>query len=166
MHTHWSFVTGGAANRVPFEAQDLLPSIRKYIKVTLHSYLPRPSLQFKALDSLDLFIEGGSFELSAIPQHLSIQLNLFAGQLYLSTLEEHIAVCDFWGLAWQSQEHGVEVAPDGFIVKGKPSNFTRSPVKFLCVLLTKIRRNCDSIEKTYMGRILNGTLLERTEFIP
>lgn len=149
----------------PFEAQKLLPGVRKYKKVTLHVYLPRPSLQFRALDSLDLFTEGGSFESSAIPQHLSIQLNLFAGQLYLSTFKEYTAMCDFLGLAWQPREHGIEVASDGFIVKGNCSSFTRSPVKFLHVLMTKIRRNCDSIEKTHMGRILNGTLLEGTEFV-
>jgi hypothetical protein len=149
----------------PFEAQNLLSNIRKYKKVTVHNYLPRPSLQFKALDSLDLFTEGESFESSGIPQYLSIQLNLFAGQLYLSTFKEYTAMCDFLGLAWQPQDHGVEVASDGFIVKGNSSSFTRSPVKFLYVLMTKIRRNCDSIEKTHMGRILNGTLLEGTEFV-
>ena len=150
----------------PYEAHELLSSIRTYKKVTLHCYLPRPSLQFRALDSLDLFTEGGSFESSTIPKHLSIQLNLFAGQLYLSTFEEYTAMCDFLGLAWSPQEHGVEVASDGFIVKGRPSNFTKSPVKFLHVLLTRIRRDCDSIEKTHMGKILSGTPLERIEFIP
>jgi hypothetical protein len=149
----------------PFEAQKLLPDIRKYNKVTLHNYLPRPSLQFRALDSLDLFTEGGSFDSSTIPQTLSIQLNLFAGQLYMSTFEEYTAICDFLGLAWQPQEHGVEVASDGFIIKNSSSSFMRSPVKFLYVLMTKIRRNCDSIEKTHMGRILNGTLLERADFV-
>ena len=164
-----TYTTVGVGMRMivisPFEAQKLLASVRKYKKVTLHNYLPRASLQFRALDSLDLFTEGGSFEPSAIPQHLSIQLNLFSGQLYLSTFKEYTAMCDFLGLAWQPQEHGVEVTSDGFIVKGNSSSFTTSPVKFLQVLMTKIRRNCDSIEKTHMGRILNGTLLEGTEFV-
>ncbi|KAK3077116.1 hypothetical protein LTS18_011173 [Coniosporium uncinatum] len=149
----------------PFEAQQLLSVVRKYQQVTLHNYLPRPSLQFRALDSLDLFTEGDDFEPSAIPQHLRIQLNLFAGQLYVSTFEEYTAMCDFLGLAWQPQRHGVEVASDGFIIKGKPTCFTRSPVKFLKVLFTKIRRNCGTIDKTHIGRVLNGTLLEETEFV-
>ncbi|RDW72793.1 hypothetical protein BP6252_06700 [Coleophoma cylindrospora] len=149
----------------PFEAQRLLPGVRKFKKVTLHNYLPRSSLQFRALDSLDLFTEGGSFNPSTIPQQISIQLKLFAGQLYLSTFEEYTAICDFLGLAWQPQEHGVEVTSDGFIIKNNSSSFTTSPVKFLYVFMTKIRRNCDSIEKTHMGRILNGTLLETTDFV-
>jgi hypothetical protein len=148
----------------PFEAQNLLPTIRTSRKVTLHSYLPRPSLQFKALDSLDLFTEGAAFDPSSIPPHLRIQLNLFAGQLYLSTFDEYTALCDFLGLAWQPQDHGIKVASDGFISGGGTSGFTKSPVNFLHVLFTKMRRNCDSIEKTHIGRILNGNLLERGEF--
>ncbi|RDW87962.1 hypothetical protein BP5796_03656 [Coleophoma crateriformis] len=149
----------------PFEAQKLLPGVRKFKKVSLHIYLPRPNLQFRPLDSLDLFTEGGSFRLSTLPQQVSIQLNLFAGQLYLSTFEEYTAICDFLGLAWQPQEHGIEVSSDGFIIRSNPSSFATSPVKFLYVFMTKIRRNCDSIEKTHIGRILNGTLLEETDFV-
>jgi len=149
----------------PFEAQGLLSGVRMYKKVTLHCYLPRPSLQFRALDSLNLFTEGRSFESFTVPQYLIIQLNLFAGQLYFSSFQEYTAMCDLLGLAWQPQEHGVEVASDGFIISGNSSFFTKSPVKFLYVLMTKIRRNCDSIEKTHMGKVLNGTLLEGTDFV-
>lgn len=148
----------------PFEAQKLLPDVRKYKKVTLHNYLPRPSLQFRPLDSLDLFTEGCAFDSSTITPQLRIQLNLFSGQLYLTTFEEYTAVCDFLGLAWQPQEHGVEVAVDGFIVSINTSRFTRSPVQFLYLLMTKLRRDSDSIEKTHMGSILNGVLLERADF--
>jgi hypothetical protein len=148
----------------PFEANQLLPAIKKHKKVTLHNYLPRPNLQFRALDSLDLFTQGRHFDPSTVPCHLTIQLNLFAGQLYFGSFEQYTATCDFLGLAWKPQEHGVEVASDGFIVKGNTSNFTISPVKFLYVLMTRIRRNCDGIEKTHMGRVLNGTLLEKIEF--
>jgi hypothetical protein len=42
--------------------------------------------------------------------------------------------------------------------------FSDSPVKFLKVLMIKIRRNCESIDKTYMGRILDGRLLRPSEF--
>jgi hypothetical protein len=150
----------------PFEAQMLLPTVRKHKKVTLHYYLPRPNLQFRALDSLDLYTEGRPFDPSTVPYPLIIQLNLFAGQLYFGSFEQYTATCDFLGLAWKLQEHGgsVEVAADGFIVKGNTSGFATSPVKFLYVLMTKIRRSCDSIEKTHMGRVLNGTLLEKGEF--
>lgn len=148
----------------PFEAFKLLAHIRAYKKVTLHTYLPRPSLQFKALDSLDLFTEGALFEAGSVPQDLRIQLNLFAGQLYLSSFEEYVALCDFLGLAWQPQADGAEVASDGFILKNNTSGFCKSPVKFMYVLMTKIRRNCDTIEKTHMGKILDGMLLEKSDF--
>lgn len=55
---------------------------------------------------------------------------------------------------------------DGLIVKDKGSRFTRSPVKFLQDFLTKIRQDCDSIEKTRMSRSLSGNLLGRIELDP
>jgi hypothetical protein len=167
----WIITSSNAAGMVdymviisPFEAYRLLPLIKKHKKVTLHNYLPRPNLQFQSLDSLDLFTEGRSFNPAKVPSQLTIQLNLFAGQLYFGSFEQYTATCDFLGLAWKLQEHGVEVASDGFIVRGNTSNFTNSPVKFLYVLMTRIRRDCDGIEKTHMGRVLNGTLLEKIEF--
>lgn len=44
-----------------------------------------------------------------------MQLNLFAGQLYLRTYEEYVWLCNFLGLSYQRQDDGVEVECDGFI---------------------------------------------------
>jgi hypothetical protein len=40
----------------------------------------------------------------------------------------------------------------------------RSPVPFLRTLLMKIRREGEGIEKTHLGRILNGVRLEEADF--
>ena len=149
----------------PFEAQELLPLIKECRRVTLHIYAPRPSLVFRPLDALDLFTEGKPFDPHSVPRHLIVQLNLFAGQLYLSSFKEYTEVCDFLGLAWRAAEEGILVRADGFIVPAPGKRgFKDSPVKFLKVLMTKIRRNCEGIEKTHLGKMLDGALLEEADF--
>lgn len=149
----------------PFEVQELLALINECRRVTLHIYTPRPSLAYRPLDALDLFTVGKPFDPRSVPRQLVVQLNLFAGQLYLSSFEEYTELCDFLGLAWRAPEQGVLVRADGFIVPDhEKRGFRDSPVKFLKVLMMKIRRNCEEIEKTHVGKILHGGLLEETDF--
>ncbi|KAI9824844.1 MAG: hypothetical protein M1819_000796 [Sarea resinae] len=151
----------------PFEAQELLPLIQEYRRVTLHLYAPRPNLGFRPLDALDLFTAGKPFDSRCIvPRHVIVQLNLFAGQLYLSSFREYTELCDTLNLAWRPAEEGVRVRADGFITSTSAGKtvFRDSPVEFLKVLMTKIRRNCEGIEKTHLGKILQGGLLEETDF--
>lgn len=149
----------------PFEAQELLPLVKKNRKVTLHLYLPRPNLQFKPLDDLNLFTQGAPFTPGTVPSRLITQLNLFSGQLYMSSYKEYTGVCDFLGLAWKAAEDGETVRADGFIVpRFWGEGFNHSPVKFLKVLISGIRRNCRSIEKTHVGRMLNTEQLEEADF--
>ncbi|KAE9371942.1 hypothetical protein N431DRAFT_456702 [Stipitochalara longipes BDJ] len=170
-------IAGGANREVtymmiisPFEAQFLLPDINKSKFVALHLYSPRPNLSFRALDSLDLYTVPAQLQSRILPRRLVVQLNLFSGQLYLSSFQEYVELCKFLGLAWEKTEEGRFVAADGFIVHGGASSgvsnsaFTASPVKFLRVLLTKIRRNCEGIDKTHMGKILDGILLLPADF--
>ncbi len=131
--------------------------------MTLHAYVPRPALEFSPLDRLDLFPGRADFDISMIPPRLVIQLNLFAGQLYMRPFQEYTEVCDILGLAWSSQLD-VEVQSDGFIIIEGNLTPNRSPVKFLRLLMTKIRRNCQTIEKTHMGRVLDGSLLDDSDF--
>ena len=73
-------------------------------------------------------------------------------------------------MAWGTVEEGVVVANDGFIVRGDSGNgetassFKDSPVKFLQVFMAKVRRNCEDIDKSHMGTILNGGLLRPSDF--
>lgn len=66
------------------------------------------------------------------------------------------------------------MAADGFLVSAPAgsdaaaathmSTFTRSPVSFLKMFFTKTRRDCQSIDKTHLGRVLDGALLREDEF--
>ncbi len=154
----------------PFEAQHLLPDIKKSKTVALHLYAPRLNLSFRSLDGLELYTLPAQSKNRILPRHLVVQLNLFSGQLYLGSFEEYVEVCKFLGLAWEATKEGSVVAADGFIVRDGSSSamakstFKDSPVKFLRVALTKIRRNCEGIEKTHMGKILDGRLLHPSDF--
>jgi hypothetical protein len=154
----------------PYKVQELLLDIRKSEAVTLYIYVLWPNLGFCTLDGLDLYTVPVQPGMLALPQRLVVQLNLFTGQLYLGLFKEYVEVCAFLGLAWEKAEEGWVVAADGFIVQDDSglwtsgSTFSDSPVKFLKVLMTKIRRNCDGIDKTHMGRILDGRLLRPSDF--
>lgn len=160
----------------PYEAQNLLPDIQKSNHVTLHVYLPRPSLGFRPLDKLDLYTTPSSTMIAAfpcLPLRLRTQLNLFAGQLYFNERSEYIELCKMLRISRQEANEGTDIAADGFILASTSSTiaaiihastFDRSPVKFLKVFLSMIRRDCQSIEKTHMGRVLDGDLLQESDF--
>lgn len=150
----------------PFEAQELMPVIKKSAAVFLHLYAPRTNLAFRPLDNLKLYTAPQLPRHWRLPSHLPLQLNLFCGQLYLGSFDEYKRACDFLCLAWHPSKDGVEVEADGFIIsKGERSaHFDSSPTKFLKVLFTKIRRNCEGIDKTHWGKVLGGELLRDSDF--
>jgi hypothetical protein len=83
-----------------FEAQEFLPDIGKKEYIILHVYHPRMSPSLPKIDGITS---------SSIPElppswprpEITLQLNLFAGQTYLSTYEEYVEVCHFLGLCYQ-----------------------------------------------------------------
>ena len=154
----------------PYEAQELLPYIKHSTNVTLHLYAPRPNQGYRPLDHLDLYTIPTRSGKLGMPRHLVMQLNLFAGQLYFDSFVEYVEVCNMLGLAWEAAGDGCNIAADGFIdlnSEGRlvnKSSFTGSPVKFLQVFMTKIRRNCEGIDKTHMGAVLDARLLTQSDF--
>lgn len=89
----------------------------------------------------------------------------------MSSYDDYTSVCDALGLAWRAADESIPLGPDGFIPpgfeKGKfvnKSGFSKSPARFLKVLMAKIRQVCELIEKTHMGKILEGERLHESEF--
>ncbi|KAI6506318.1 hypothetical protein MCOR16_011914, partial [Pyricularia oryzae] len=155
----------------PFEAQALLATIRKNAKTTLHLYAPRSTLGFKSLEDLRLYPTPALPAEWSVPRYLVLQLNLFAGQLYISSFADYTAFCDMLGLDWEGGgKDGMVVCADRFVdPASNPGkilkySFKSSPVSFLKVYLTKVRRDCESIEKTHMGKILNAVILRPEDF--
>ncbi|TFA98909.1 hypothetical protein CCMA1212_009268 [Trichoderma ghanense] len=154
----------------PWEAHQLLGRIETSKMVTLHLYAPRTNFAFEPLDRLTLYTVPPRERKPTLPQLMLAELNIFAGQLYLSSFREYADLCDMLGLARGVPGDEVVLGPDGFIPPGivvgdiiNKSAFKKSPVPFLKVLM-KIRRNCEAIDKTHMGKILNGTLLLSVDF--
>jgi hypothetical protein len=138
----------------------------------MHTYAPRPDLAFKPLDDLRLFTIPKLLDAWKASSALVLQLNLFAGQLYFRSSQEYQHFCEFLCLAWRKmdeedgKEEDVKVLADGFIVPqpGRTQAFQVSPTKFLQVVITKMRRNGEGIDKTHYGRVLGGDLLADQDF--
>ena len=156
----------------PFEAHELLPSIRQYKAVTLHVYSPRVSVSVRTLEDLS-FCAIPALSRSRPNPTFTMLLNLFAGQLYIRSYDEYLSVCRFLGLAFRPPDEQIPVACDGFIsptsrlgfdvVMERECPFTTSPVGFLKILMT-MRRKEQSCYKSHLGRIVQADLLTREEF--
>jgi hypothetical protein len=149
----------------PYEADQLLDKIRKYAKVTLHLYAPRPNVAYNPLDRLELYTIGRGFNPVSVPRSLIVQLNLFAGQLYFGSYQEYVELCQCLGLATTAAKQGQDVGPDGFVNPPMGSwGMTKSPVRFLREMITMVRREGESAGKTHLGKMLDGGLLEAHDF--
>ncbi|KAF7560418.1 hypothetical protein G7046_g3736 [Stylonectria norvegica] len=83
----------------PYEAENLFVLIKGSKAVVLHTYAPRQNRGFAPLDHLHLHtIPSGDIK-RLIPRRMIIELNLFAGQLYLESFKEYTEVCEYLGLA-------------------------------------------------------------------
>ncbi|KAJ4146957.1 hypothetical protein LMH87_001510 [Akanthomyces muscarius] len=138
----------------PFEAQELLPSIQKSAHAALCLYSPRPNKGYHALDGLDLYTVPEQPAL-AVPPQLITELTVFAGELYFSSFAECVRVCYYFGINISGIHEQQKECIDANSIFYSPSScFATSPVKFLQVFLSQVRRGCGGIGKTHMGFIL------------
>jgi hypothetical protein len=155
----------------PVEACAVLKHVAKSRNTAMHLYKPRCNMAYDPQDALDFYTTLGQTKCPELPRHMAAQLNVFAGQLYFSSSEDYLETCSFLGLSTEAAKDGWEIASDGFIVKdgrgrkGGQSGLSKSPVEFVKVLMSKIRRNGEGIGKTHMGRLLEGQLLTREDFV-
>ncbi|KAL4812455.1 hypothetical protein BDW67DRAFT_193625 [Aspergillus spinulosporus] len=149
----------------PYEANELHSEIRKSKEVMVHLYAPRQNRNFPALDKLDLYtVPQADTVVLDIPAAIRIQLNLFAGQLYISSIDEYHEICSFLGIAYYAAPDGLTVSPDGFIMTPDKAKFSKSPLKFLKVLMSQIRKDGQEVDKTHIGKLLDGKLLTIDDF--
>jgi hypothetical protein len=135
--------------------------------VILHLFAPRVNESYESLDNLELWNVGRKFLRGTICRHLIVQLNLFAGTLYLSTYDEYIEVCGMLGLRCIGAPllEGQQAGPDNFIQPPVGSwGLKASPVPFFKALLMNIRREGGEGSKSHMGMILGGKLMMEENF--
>jgi hypothetical protein len=142
----------------PYEADALLPDIRKSKKVRLHIYGPRVTSTMRSFSDLTFHtIPDSPTGPWSAPAHVRMELNLFAGQLYFDCREEYERVCVMLALSMAHQ--GAECEVDGFVPlphrKGESSPFARSKITILKTLMS-LRRKGMGYNRTHLGQILNA----------
>ncbi|RYP15918.1 hypothetical protein DL767_010263 [Monosporascus sp. MG133] len=152
----------------PWEANELVLEIDKSSYVHLHSYAARRNLSFPTLQDLKLCTTPSiPPDWTSPPKSLILQLNIFAGQLYFEDMTEYKETCAFLGLSCVPNDGSVTVRADGFVGKGTlypQCRFTQSPTAFLRVVMSNIRRDCQDISRTHVGRMLAGEILTESDF--
>jgi hypothetical protein len=143
----------------PYEANELLPVIRKSNKVRLHIYAPRVTSSMRSFSDLTFYsIPDSQTEGWSAPAHVRIEINLFAGQLYFDSAEEYWSVCSFLAL-WMAHPKAEYSEVDGFVPRayrtGRGSPFARSRLPILKKLMD-LRRKGMGYHLTHLGQVLNG----------
>jgi hypothetical protein len=146
-----------------YEANELLPLIRKSNKVRLHIYAPRVTPFMRSFSDLTFYsIPESPAQQWSAPAHIGTELNLFAGQLYFDSTEDYARVCVL--LALSAAHPGAKYSDrDGFVPPeyrtGKDSPFATSRMPLLKKLIGLRRKGMDYY-RTHLGQILNGKPLD------
>ncbi|KAF8586884.1 hypothetical protein K439DRAFT_1552162 [Ramaria rubella] len=157
----------------PYEANMLLPLIRKSNYVRLHIYSARTTRLCRSFEDLDfLVVPHPKYIAPPLCQNM-LELNLFAGQLFFRNQEAFRQTCCMLGLHLDEIPDHLkgEVDAGGYVrdedVRSALSiqgcAFTASPVGFLRELIGW-RRKGQSFALTHLGQILHGNNLKASEF--
>jgi hypothetical protein len=164
---NWILSSGSGKNSTvvvisPYEANALLPIIRKSSKVRLHVYAHRVTSSMRLFSNLKFHtIPDALAQPWSSPAHIRTELNLFAGQLYFDSREEYERVCEL--LALSMAHPGAEYCEvDGFVPPayrtGRSSPLTTSKIAILKRLIG-LRRKGMGYSRTHLGQILNANPL-------
>ena len=161
---NWILSSGSGKNSIvvvisPYEANALLPAIRKKKRVRLHVYAPRVTSSMRSFSDLTFHTIPDS-PWSA-PAHVRTELNLFAGQLYFDSGEDYERACVL--LALSMAHPGAEYCEiDGFVPlahrTGAHSPLATSKVTIVKTLIG-LRRKGMGYSRTHLGQILNANPL-------
>ncbi|KAK3346459.1 hypothetical protein B0T25DRAFT_484377 [Lasiosphaeria hispida] len=148
----------------PWEVGQLLGEFGTCRGVVLHLFAPRTSLSYPALDDLRLYSVPQLPVTWDIPPRRALQLNLFAGSLYLSDHNDYLVLCEFLGLSLKPGGDGGRGKRLQRWQKRQQCPFIKNPLAFLKTVLMTIRRDGRDISRTDIGRILAGEILQAADF--
>jgi len=157
----------------PFEANTLLPEIRASSSAFLHLYSPRVSRNTRSFEDMGFFTvprPRSGVPMDSMTRH---ELNLFAGQLFLSDSTSFEEVCQFLGLHLKAipDAYKNDVDAGGFVMRERARKalgirnctIQTSPLAFLTELIGW-RRKGQGFSLTHLGQILLGHNLDQSEF--
>jgi hypothetical protein len=152
----------------PYEANELLPDIRKSGKVRLHIYAPKVTASMRSFSDLMFHTIPESPTIAwASLAHTRIALNLFSGQLYFDSKEEYDRVCGLFALS-MAHPDAKEIEVDGF-VQPQYRTGASSPLSVSVITtfkrLTGLRRKGMGYDKTHLGRVLDARPLSESELM-
>jgi hypothetical protein len=152
---NWILSSGSGKESVaivisPYEANELLPIIRKSGKVRLHIYSPRVTASMRSFSDLTFYtIPESPGKKWTAAAHLRTELDLFAGQLYFGSVQEYRRLCAL--LALHMGHPGAKhIDADGFVPRAYRTDRTqRSPLTASAIAtfkkLTALRRKGNGI---------------------
>ncbi|KAL2845426.1 hypothetical protein BJY01DRAFT_247690 [Aspergillus pseudoustus] len=156
-----------------YEANELLPSIRKSEKATLHIYAPRTTKDMRSFSKLDFLSIGAKRDGVEFSPNVLRALELFAGSLYFDKYTEYERAQQFFGFRTASIPNSAEdtVTTEAFVPEnvrseiGWPvaSPFTQCPLVFLKTWFS-IRMKGNGFSKSHMGTIIEAKPLTREQF--
>jgi hypothetical protein len=179
-----NWIVSGIGGRLvalsPHEVDTLLPLIRESKFVRLHVYAPRITQAMRSFSDLQFYSVPPVHQPCSPPSPTAqLQLNIWAGQLYLRDYEEYRLLCAFLGLHIGGEGdvvgEDIVVQGDGFV---KPADrqrlsnfypayigcqFTKSPVNALKELFSHRRKGMEYM-RTNVGQVLHGRLLTQNDF--
>jgi hypothetical protein len=165
---NWILSSGSGKNSTvvvisPYEANELLPDIRKSSKVRLHVYAPRVTSSMRSFSNLTFHtIPDALAQPWSSPAHIQTELNLFAGQLYFDSREEYQRVCQLLALSMAYPDaENCEV--DGFVPPAYRTGRKKSPLLTSKIAILKrligLRRKGMGNSRTHLGQVLNANPL-------
>ena len=161
-------VSSGSGNKSvaivisPYEANELLPILRKSGKVRLHIYSPRVSASMRSFSDLTFYTIPETLKKKwKATAHLRTEIDLFAGQLYFDSEQDYRRMCLLLALhmAHPGAKH-IEV--DGFVPRAYRTGSVgrRSPLDASAIAifkrLTALRRKGTGFGGTDLGRVLDA----------
>jgi hypothetical protein len=163
----------------PFEANKLIPIIKRSKAVCLHPFAPRNSRSMRSFEDFDTFTLPSQRLSPPVPSNIVHQINMFAGSIFLRDYATYRDVCKmlglhFGGLDFQKLDIGSSTESDAIdstnficssVVRDKLGvRFSESPIPFLKSLLIN-RRHGQSLGPSHMGKMLHGSKLNEANFM-
>ncbi|KAK6338590.1 hypothetical protein TWF730_002651 [Orbilia blumenaviensis] len=178
----WILSTRDRSNLIllsPYEANQLVPLIRKTKSCTLHCYAPRVAKAMPTFEFLD-FCPIPSLPKAPLYRrpslNIRIALNTFAGQLFFQDDQYYLEFCKHLGVYYGEIGSNLERNIDGWVSQktrqalnfekegeDSISKFSRSPLPFLIEII-KMRRKGQEFLLTHLGAVLDARVLGANDF--